>query len=136
MKTLITALIVLLSATAAMADGFDLYGESFRGDNYEATERFGLNWGDFGITGSYTNKAEQFSVEVRRHITFTNIEIGGMFAATYGTGEGFNEHRVIEAADNVWLEAEPYVKIGSDVFVMWMYDSTNQHTVRFGFNLF
>lgn len=135
MKTLITAIIALF-ATAAIADGFSVHADAWRGNDYAPVERVGASYGDFGVSYSHANTAEQASIEWRRHIEFTNIEIGAMPSLTYGTGAGLVEWRTIDVVDRVFVEVKPYVKIGSDVFVLIMNDSTNQNTVRVGFRLF
>lgn len=135
MKLIIATLLAVLSFSA-LANDFTVHADVYRDSPESAVERVGVSYGDFGFAGSYTNESERASIEWRRHASFTNIEIGIIPTLTYGTGDGLVDWRTIDIADNLFLEAKPYVKIGSDVFVLIMNDSTNQNTVRIGFKLF
>lgn len=135
MKTIL-AFIIAIASTATLAADFSVHADSWRGNDYAPVERVGVSYGSLGLSYSEANKAEQASIEWRQYVGFQNIEIGLMPSLTYGTGEGLTDWRTITVSGDVFAEIKPYVKIGSDVFVIIMNDSTNQNTVRLGFKLF
>ena len=135
MKTLIIILLSTISIMASASD-FNFVADAYRGDDIEATERFGFEYGDYAVIGSFNNTDEMLSIEHNKALKFTNVEIGLATAVSFGKGSNLNDVRRVDVVDYVYLEAKPYIKVGSGLFFTMMYDSSNQILVRVGFNFF